>query len=234
MKLPFWYPPILVYHRVHPDLRSDTPSLSPETFEQQMGLLAQRWKPISLSDLVQALEGKAPLPHRAVVITFDDGTEDNFTYAFPILSRYRIPATLFMIAGNLGRAGFLNIEQALKIQREGISFGSHTLNHDYLPSLPIEQARRSLLESKRILQEAGLSVEFLSYPAGGFTQLILEAVTQAGYRAACTTNRGLRRFPVNRWALRRITMHSTATSALELWVRCSGYYGFNRRLRPPS
>lgn len=231
---PGWYPPILAYHRVHPEPASDTPTLSPEVFRRQMRILATRWRPIPLSDLVSCLETKKPLPARAVVVTFDDGTEDNFSHAFPALLENRIPATVFMIADNVGKPGSLDTEQILKMRRGGIRFGSHTCRHAYLPSLPIERIREELIASKSTLQRMGLDLEFLSYPGGGFTPEIIRAAQEAGYRGACTTNRGIRRFPPDRWALRRITMHGNSSSAFGIWLRCCGFYGLNRRLRTPA
>ncbi len=228
-----WYPPILAYHRVHPTAGSDTPSLSPEAFERQMSLLEKRWRPIPLSTLVDWLEGKQTLAPKAVVVTFDDGTDDHFSYAYPILKRHGIPATVFMITGNVGLSGFLSPKQIRQMGQGGITFGSHTFGHAYLPSLTPPEIRKELESSKKQLEDLGLSIDFLSYPAGGFTQAVIQSAQEAGYRAACTTNRGFRRFPIDRWALRRITMHGNATSSLGLWVRCCGYYNLNRRLRHP-
>ena len=234
MKLPFWYPPILTYHRIAPRPRTDTPSVSPEAFDRQMRTLRGRWQPVSLSEMVGWMEQGLPIPSRAVAVTFDDGTEDSFTQAFPILQRHRIPATLFLIASHLGRPDALNAQQIGRMREGGISFGSHTLDHAYLPSLPVGEARRQIVESKRLLEEIGVRVELLSYPGGGFSEPIVRMVREAGYRAACTTNRGIRRFPVDRWSLRRITMHAGAESRFGIWLRCCGYYGINRRFRSPS
>ncbi len=229
-----WYPPILTYHRIHPTPASDTPTLSPAIFEQQMKILATRWKPIPLLELVAWLEGKSPYPAKGVVVTFDDGTEDTYTHAFPILSRHRIPATVFLIADHVGKPSSLNPDQLRVMGQAGVTFGSHTSTHAYLPELSIDQIRDELQTSKRLLEDRGFSIEFLSYPAGGFTQEIIQAVREAGYRAACTTNRGRQRFSIDRWALRRITMHGRLTSSFGMWLRCGGFYGLNRRLRPPA
>ncbi len=229
-----WYPPILAYHRILPSGGRDSPTLTPESFRQQVQILATRWRPVPLSALVSWLEGKARLPARAVAITFDDGTDDTFTYAYPILARHQVPATVFLIVGSVGRPGYLTWEQVRRMRRDGFGFGSHGLTHDYLPALPPEQARISLSESLRALRENGVPAEFASYPAGGFTPEIAATAREEGCRAAFTTNRGLRRFPIDRWALRRITMHESAGSPTGMWLRCSGYYGLNRRLRPPS
>lgn len=235
LSLPLWYPPILTYHRVHPDAATDTPTLSPAAFERQMALLARRWRPIPFETLAAWLEGRGALPRRAVVITFDDGEESVVTHAAPILRKHQIPATVFMIAENVGRPGFLTWDAMRQMAGNGITIGSHTVRHAYLPSLTADRAREELVESKRQLEQGlGRPVAFVSYPGGGFTPAIREAARDAGYRAACTTNRGLPRQPVDRWALRRITMHASASSAAGIWWRCSGYYNTFRRLRAPS
>ena len=212
----------------------DTPTLPPEIFEKQMGILHARWRPIPLMEMVERLEKGQPLDRRAAVVTFDDGTEDTFTHAFPILEKYQIPATVFVIAGNIGQAGCLQPDQIGKMRKGGIEIGSHTLHHAYLPSLTAEQVREQLAGSRQKLEALGGTVKSLSYPAGGFTRQVIEEARRAGYQAACTTNRGFQRFPVDRWALRRITVHSSVRSTGSLWIRCCGYYGLNRRLRPPA
>ncbi len=229
-----WYPPILAYHRVHPTLGFDSPTIPPEIFEKQMAILAKRWKPMTLLDLVRRLEKNRPLDRREVAVTFDDGTEDNFTCAYPILARYKIPATIFIITDNIGRAGSLGEGQIRQMTKDGIVFGSHAAHHAYLPKLPMDRVRTELTESRKKLQEMGLAADLFSYPAGGFSREIAQAVREAGYRAACTTNRGFRHFPIDRWALRRITMHANVAHPLGIWLRCCGYYGLNRRLRFPS
>ena len=230
----FWYPPILAYHRVLPEERHDTPSLHPDRFARQMQILAERFHPIPLAGLADHLEGRGTLPARPAVVTFDDGTDDLFTHAFPILARFRIPAIIFLIVRNIGRPGSLSLPQIQTMRQNGIDFGSHTLAHDYLPSIPLARAEESLSLSKQLLEELGIPASFLSYPAGGYTPEIAQVAARIGYRAACTTNRGSRRFPIDRWALRRVTMHRAASSAWGMRLCCSGYYGLNRRLRSPS
>ena len=229
----FGYPPVLAYHRVHPETTRKTPTVSPSAFEKQMEILARRWDPVPLSAVFESLAGK-PLPRRAVAVTFDDGTDDNFTYAFPALARCRIPATVFLIAGQIGRPGFLSEEQIRQMAGARISFGSHGLDHEYLPSLAKPDLERTLSDSKRIIESLGVPAEFVSYPGGGFNAEVIEAARRAGYAGGCTTNRGFRRFPPDRWALRRITLHDNAASPAGIWLRCCGLYGINRSLRAPA
>lgn len=232
---PFWYPPILTYHRVHPEPAADTPTITPAVFERQIALLAQQWRPITMAAFTEWLDGRGTLPARAVVITFDDGTEDNHAHALPILSRYEVPATVFMIADNIGRPGFLTREQLLELKTGGVTIGSHTVYHAYLPSRGLDQVRRELTDSKRFLEDRlGGPVDFLSYPGGGYTAKVRCLTRDAGYRAACTTNRGTTRWVIDRWALRRITMHTSTMSPMALALRCSGFYNTFRRLRAPA
>ena len=233
MKLSWFYPPILAYHRVHPDEARQSPTIHPKRFERQMELLAQRWHPAPLEQLVEALERGKRMPPRSVVVTFDDGTEDFSRHALEILQRHRIPATLFMIAGKVGKPGWLSEKELRSLPEKGVTVGSHTLGHDYLPSLPLARVEESLSVSKEILERLAGPVRFLSYPAGGFTPEIARIAHTLGYRAACTTNRGRSRFPADPWALRRITVHGNVQTPWALWVRCCGYYGLNRRLRAP-
>ncbi len=228
-----WYPPILTYHRIHPRPLEGTPTVAPGIFEKQMAILTRWWRPISFLDLVTWIEGKTSLPRRSVVVSFDDGTEDNFTYAFPLLLKYRIPATIFLSPGSDITFNTLSPDQILQMHDKGIIFGSHTYSHRYLPSLSQEEVYQELRKSKEWLEKLIRPIEFLSYPSGGFTSEIATIARKVGYRAACTTNRGLKRHPINPWALRRITMHNRTISSFGMFIRCSGYYGINRRKRSP-
>jgi peptidoglycan/xylan/chitin deacetylase (PgdA/CDA1 family) len=94
---------ILGYHRIA-EVQHDPYSLcvSPRHFEEHLKILQKLTNPISLQELVHTLEN-GNLPSRPVVVTFDDGYADNLNHAKPLLDRYRIPATVFMVTGNMGR-----------------------------------------------------------------------------------------------------------------------------------
>jgi peptidoglycan/xylan/chitin deacetylase (PgdA/CDA1 family) len=97
---------ILAYHRVMPtdDLESypfdqELISATPRQFDSQMRYLREHLRPISLNDVITHVEHGTPLPPNSVAVTFDDGFADTYRYAFPVLRRYRIPATIFVSTG---------------------------------------------------------------------------------------------------------------------------------------
>jgi peptidoglycan/xylan/chitin deacetylase (PgdA/CDA1 family) len=90
---------ILLYHRIV-RLRRDPWSLciSPEQFEQQLSVLRERSCPVRLQDLKSHLSGEANSQLPKVVVTFDDGYADNLLSAEPLLRRFGIPATMFIVS----------------------------------------------------------------------------------------------------------------------------------------
>ncbi|HEV2622907.1 MAG TPA: polysaccharide deacetylase family protein [Frateuria sp.] len=99
---------VLAYHRVLPmddpdrfDFDLDLVSASAEGFRGQMQLLRQRFRPMTLSQVLATLEAGERLPVDAVAVTFDDGYDDNFRFAFPILRELDIPATFFVSTGHI-------------------------------------------------------------------------------------------------------------------------------------
>jgi peptidoglycan/xylan/chitin deacetylase (PgdA/CDA1 family)/glycosyltransferase involved in cell wall biosynthesis len=95
---------ILFCHRVENSARPDALGSRPLTateFDRQLRHLVRFWHVVSLEEAVRALESGAPLPTNTVVITFDDGYRDNYTVALPLLEKYKLPATIFVVSGAL-------------------------------------------------------------------------------------------------------------------------------------
>ena len=227
--------PILTYHRVGTLAVDHVPTVSKTAFESHMAFLVRgRYHVISLGDMVEALRVGRPLPRRSVVLTFDDGYLGTFTEAAPVLRRFRFCATVFVATSEVSTEGFLSWDQLRTLSSDGFTVGSHTLHHAFLPSISLAHARTELVESKRILEtQLNRPIRLFCYPVGGYTPQVQAIVREAGYEAACTTNRGLPEKVVDLFALRRIKM-TERDSPMSLWVKLSGHYDLFRRLEPPA
>jgi peptidoglycan/xylan/chitin deacetylase (PgdA/CDA1 family) len=95
-------PVVLLYHRIaHASSDPQHLCVTPEHFAQHVEVVAERYEPVRLGDLVAALRA-GELPSRAVAITFDDGYADNLAAAKPVLERKGAPATVFVASGWMG------------------------------------------------------------------------------------------------------------------------------------
>lgn len=190
--------PILVYHSVaphHPGQTAEQQQLDVDTsvFAEQMSYLADHgYRVISLGTLIAALEGKDPVPDHAVVITFDDGWQNQFHYAFPVLRRLGLTATFFVYTKPIGRDDslYMNWSQLREMQDAGMTIGSHSRTHPMLTNADV--ALRDEVETSRaeIQRNLGTTPEFFAYPYGAWNAVAADAVRAAGYRGARAYPRG--------------------------------------------
>ncbi|MFS0653916.1 polysaccharide deacetylase family protein [Bacillus sp. 179-C3.3 HS] len=134
--------------------------------------------------------GKKP-SEKCVLITFDDGYTDNYTKAFPILKKYEMKATIFMIEQSIGRPHHLTDEQMDEMIAHGISIESHTTHHLELNRLSKEQQEKELKGSKTFFdQRFSQQTRMVSYPVGRYNEDTLKLAKEAGYQMAVTTEPG--------------------------------------------
>jgi peptidoglycan/xylan/chitin deacetylase (PgdA/CDA1 family) len=230
--------PIIMYHRVLPGAAyKDRLAVSVKTFDRQMRFLKKyRYNVITLEKLADLIRRKKKIPPKTISITFDDGYEDNYTNAFPILRKYGLAATLFVIVGEAGdrRKNKLSWEEIKQMQDSGIfTIGSHTLGPEPLTNIESRQEiRRQIFDSRRMLEEQlGKEVNTFSYPEGGVTPEIRQLVIDAGYKAAVATKPG-RGYPDDDiFALRRLRISENAGNLFVFWVETSGFYNFMKERR---
>ena len=120
---------VLNYHMVNSMFISL--AIEPEDFDWQMKYLVDHgYHTITPDELYNYLEGTGTLPDRPVLITFDDGYVDNYTHAYPILKKYNLKATIFVVTGFLSkRKGYLTWDQLREMEKNGITIESHTVTH---------------------------------------------------------------------------------------------------------
>lgn len=188
--------PILMYHYISvppPDAdkyRLDL-SVTPTNFEAQMQYLAkQGYHPVRLVDVAEFLRNGKPLPLNPIVITFDDGYEDNYLNAFPILKKYKFPATFFVITQVIDdhKTGYMTWDQLEEMAIERMEIGSHSVTHPDLKDKPRAFQASEIVGSKLAIESRiGTPVKSFSYPAGKYDAVTLEVLRSAGYLAAVTT-----------------------------------------------
>lgn len=224
--------PILMYHQVTQSVEESQSlnNVPPEAFAQQMQYLKDhKYKVISFEEFVEGVKAGRNFARNSVVIQFDDGYEDNYTQAFPILRGHGFPAIVFIVSDKVGIPGYLTWKQIKEMDANGFTAGAHTRTHAYLPELTLEEAEDEIAGSKKTIEDRlGRSIDFFTYPVGGFTDQVQDIVKRAGFKAAATTNRG--RDPLNRdlFELNRIRIKGSDKD-FKLWAKLSGYYNVFRR-----
>lgn len=219
------FPRILMYHMIagpRRGARFNGLRVAPSAFERQLRWLREHgWQSFTVSELLDT--GRA-LPEKAYAITFDDGYEDNFTQALPLLRKYGCKATLYLVVdrfdrdwsvqrkahhdeGELRREPKLSDAQVRELLDSGcFELGSHSVTHANFAQLGNTAVARELHDSRGALQQRfGVTVNSFAYPFGIYRPELGELVRRAGYRSAVTTREGIddpaRRNPME---LRRI------------------------------
>ncbi len=147
---------------------------------------------------------------KTMVLTFDDGYQSVFEYAFPVLKAYGLPATIFVVVGYVGKldtwdVNFANIcfphlswLQVETLAAAGWEIGSHTLSHLDLTRLPQGRCWQELYQSKILLEKnLCLTIESISYPFGRVSRPIAEWCGQVGYRWGVVMGRTFNDVPAN-------------------------------------
>jgi peptidoglycan/xylan/chitin deacetylase (PgdA/CDA1 family) len=187
-------PPLLMYHYIRTVDRQADPlgynlSIAPALFAAQMEWLhAAGYTGITIDHMLACLQGTALCPLHPIVLTFDDGYQDAYDQALPVLHHYGFTATFYIISGRVGQPGYLTWDELIAMHNAGMEIGSHTINHYNLTALAPLEARRQIVQSKAELeQRLGFPVKDFAYPSGRYNRAIEQQVRAAGYQSAVTT-----------------------------------------------
>lgn len=211
--------PILTYHSL--DDSGSVISVSPAAFRAHVqSLRDEGFSGIALGRLLDGWEGRAPLPPRPVVLTFDDAFRNFADAARPVLEGARFGATVFAVAGRCGRTNdwpgqlanvprlpLLSAAELRELAAAGFEIGSHGLTHAALDGLSPAEAEREVAGSKSALEDAlGRPVEVLAYPYGR-SGTAVRGLAAAHYRASCGVEMAAARPGHDRHALPRIDVY---------------------------
>lgn len=203
--------PILMYHHIGIIGAEETEErdlyLDPLSFQEEADYLAQEnYQVITLSELFNDTPGKK------VVLTFDDGYKDAVVNALPILKKYGFRGVVFIIVNNVGKLGYMGWNDLAELKNEGWEIGSHSLTHPDFEYLSDDEAKRQIIESKKILEEKlNTKIEYFCYPSGKYNEKTIPILKSAEYLGAVTTNYGRENLKANIFELKRIRILNTET-----------------------
>lgn len=204
--------PILMYHYVeYVEDKNDTIrqslNINPYVFESQIETLKTAgYTFLTASDLDKLLSGKVKSPPKPILITFDDGYRDFYTDVYPLLQKYQVKATEYVIVNFLNRPNHLYLDQLKEMTKDGlVEIGAHTMDHTWLKGVDIKTAQYEIAESRKELQRLlNASVTSFAYPYGAFDLQTINLVKTAGLTNAMSSVPGIQATDDNRYFLYRL------------------------------
>jgi peptidoglycan/xylan/chitin deacetylase (PgdA/CDA1 family) len=192
--LPGFTAVILQYHHVSTSTPKST-SISPKQFEVHLQYLKDNmFTVIPLSELINNIKNVKPLGDKTVAITFDDGYQDNMTFAKPILDKFGYPYTIFINPSIINRnsASYLSWKQLKLLADEGVIIANHGYTHDSTARKPeteteeqwIKSYTDKLVEAEAIIKEkTGQNWQYFGYPYGEYTPAVQQWMKDNNYVA---------------------------------------------------
>lgn len=208
---------VLMYHYFYDESKGETGKNSNwmeiSKFEEQLKYLKDNdyYYP-TWQEVADFVDGKIDLPEKSVVITMDDGNKSVYNLVIPLLDKYNIPATAFIITKKFDTS---NLE---KYKNSMIDFESHTNNMHrgggtighggIFPALSLEEGVADLKES---IEKLGGNAGALAYPYGDCTERTKQAAEQAGFKVAFTTVNKKVKPGMDKYELPRVRMYKEIT-----------------------
>ena len=211
--------PILMYHAVHVMDPSEASNanliVAPDNFEAQIKAMVDAgYYFLTPEEAYKAFTENALPAKKVVWLTFDDGNEDFYTIAYPILKKYKAKATNNIITGFVkkGNAGNLTVKQMKEMMAHGMSFQSHTVNHPDLSATDKATQKVELRDSIDFLEnKLNTKVNTIAYPSGRYNQTTLDLAKKT-YKLGLTTNEGLASSKDGLLSLNRVRILPTTTA----------------------
>jgi peptidoglycan/xylan/chitin deacetylase (PgdA/CDA1 family) len=208
--------PVLNYHNISTGNNYDWHNVTTGQLRKHFEYLNKNgYTTIFISELLEHVEQKKPLPAKPVMITLDDGYRDNFTNLYPLLKAYNIRANIFLVAGFIQspdnkhlspnpKGEFMHVDEVLEMSKDMVQFGSHTYSHQSYTALSLPEIEIDLRKAKERLQELGIPVQPChAYVYGAYNQkddtkraAMFELMKQNGMRMAFRVSNWVDKLPV--------------------------------------
>lgn len=231
---------ILEYHSINTSFDEDSKpyTLDPADFDAQLTYLQNEgYHAITMLDFEKAMKSKETLPDKPLIITFDDGYEDNYTIALPILEKHKMRAELYVITNAIDTEGYLNWQELGDMQNRGIEIGCHSADHLPLPTLSKAEQIEQIQTAKIYLERYGIRNVFsFSYPNGLYDAETGELLRACNYLTAVTGDSGYNTFATDPYYLQRVQIPRPKLGLWEfrlrlLRARMKTAFGIGQHLR---
>jgi peptidoglycan/xylan/chitin deacetylase (PgdA/CDA1 family) len=232
--------PIITYHSI--DNSGSVISTKVEVFRSQMQHLSENgYKVLTLKHLIHELTKRDSDLTKTVAITFDDGFQNFYTSAFPVLEEFGFQATVFLVTDFCGKtnnwagnprdfplSNVLNWNEIRELHKHGMEFGGHTLTHPDLTKISEFQSVTEIKESKARIEEAiGCEVTTFAYPFGKFNAKVKETVEKS-YEAACSVTLGKVHQGSDFFGLERVDAYYLADPRIFSHISSKSFDGYLR------
>jgi peptidoglycan/xylan/chitin deacetylase (PgdA/CDA1 family) len=216
--------PILMYHYVRTvndpaDQVGINLSVRPELFDAQMRYLAENgYTTLTMQEVHAILNGQKTLPAKPIALTFDDGYRDFYTNAWPILNKYGLKATNYVVTDFIGWEQYMSWPMLQELDVTGqIEFGAHTRSHPDLRAISAERRWDEIIGSKAILEQGlGHPIGAFCYPAGFYNAAVIADVKRANYLTATTVEPGTKQNIQSAFEMPRIRVNGPDT--INTWI----------------
>ncbi len=240
---------VLAYHKILPinsAMPKDKWCVCSDQFEKQMNYLKEnRYVTLTVSKLIEHINKQIPLPSHSVCVTFDDGYRNNYLYAYPILKKYGLTATFYVVTDFINnRTPFawispesdakkdellrfpLSWDEICEMQDNGMEFGSHSHTHPEFNHLNMELIENEISESYNMLS-SHLKTNVISFvcPFGIFgrsANLLKNKLIEKGYVAACMGGWGTSYIQTDPFDLPRLSIYDS-DSLLTFSLKINGH-----------
>ncbi len=191
--------PIIMYHYVEyvqdpGDFIRKRLDVTPDTFEKELKDLQEaQYETYFVKDIPPLIGGESQLSPKGIVLTFDDGYEDFYAVAFPLLKKYNVKATIYIVNHFIGRKGYMTQKEIEEIIASRlVEVGAHTLDHIGLKGVSKATLEKQIVESKKELEDRfDINISTFAYPYGSFDTAAVSAVQEASFSAAVSVIPGV-------------------------------------------
>lgn len=217
---------ILMYHYVENVKDSNDKirislNTPPYILEEQIKTLTDaKYTFMTNQEFSEVIEGKKFLPPNPILLTFDDGYEDFYTDVLPILRKYNIKATNYIISGFINRGNHMSDSQIQETINSGlVEIGAHTVHHSWLKGRSLNDSLYEAENSKIELEKRyNIKVTSFAYPFGAFDNQAIEAVKKSNFTTAVSTIPGNEQSKENKYFLFRLRPGARTGKTLLDWL----------------